>query len=54
MKIVKLTEFWTMSPRLVGAFYGGGSPSATLVFLQLLADVAKREGAVCELLDIES
>jgi len=54
MRIIKLIEFWAMSSYLVGAFHGGGSPSAALIFLQFLADVAKRERAVCELLDIES
>jgi 4-hydroxyphenylacetate 3-monooxygenase/4-hydroxybutyryl-CoA dehydratase/vinylacetyl-CoA-Delta-isomerase len=53
MKIVKFIEFWTMSSHLVGAFHGGGSPSAALVFLQFLANVVKRERAVCELLDIK-
>lgn len=54
MKVIKLTEFWVMSSHLVGAFHGGGSPSAALVFLQFLADLAKREKAVCDLLDIKS
>jgi aromatic ring hydroxylase len=54
MKIIKFIEFWAMSSHLVGAFHGGGSPSASLVFLQFLADLAKREKAVCDLLDIKS
>ncbi|MEM0353376.1 MAG: 4-hydroxyphenylacetate 3-hydroxylase N-terminal domain-containing protein [Archaeoglobaceae archaeon] len=54
MKVIKLAEFWIMSSHLVGAFHGGGSPSAALVFLQFLADLAKREKAVCDLLDIKS
>lgn len=54
MKVIKLAEFWIMSSHLVGAFHGGGSPSAALVFLQFIADLAKREKAVCDLLDIKS
>ncbi|MFN3384203.1 MAG: 4-hydroxyphenylacetate 3-hydroxylase N-terminal domain-containing protein [Archaeoglobaceae archaeon] len=54
MKVIKLAEFWIMSSHLVGAFHGGGSPSAALVFLQFLSDLAKREKAVCDLLDIKS
>ncbi|MEM1515499.1 MAG: enoyl-CoA hydratase-related protein [Candidatus Bathyarchaeia archaeon] len=38
MKIIKMAEFWIMSSHLVGAFHGGGSPSAALIFLQYLAD----------------
>jgi len=41
MRIIKLIEFWAMSSHLVGAFHGGGSPSAALIFLQFLADVAE-------------
>ncbi|MEM2325342.1 MAG: 4-hydroxyphenylacetate 3-hydroxylase N-terminal domain-containing protein [Archaeoglobaceae archaeon] len=54
MKVIKLAEFWIMSSHLVGAFHGGGSPSAALIFLQFLADLTKREKAVCDLLDIKS
>lgn len=54
MKIIKMAEFWIMSSHLIGAFHGGGSPSAALIFLQYLADFVKRERAVCDLLDIKS
>lgn len=54
MKVIKFIEFWVMSSHLVGAFHGGGSPSAALIFLQFLADLKEREKAVCDLLDIKS
>ncbi|MEM4702081.1 MAG: 4-hydroxyphenylacetate 3-hydroxylase N-terminal domain-containing protein [Archaeoglobaceae archaeon] len=53
MKIIKFVEFWVMSSHLVGAFHGGGSPSAALIFLQYFSDLAKREKAFCDLLDIK-
>ncbi len=53
LKVIKFIEFWVMSSHLVGAFHGGGSPAAALIFLQYLADLKEKEGAVCDCIDIE-
>jgi|GEM_PF-3552600 4-hydroxyphenylacetate 3-monooxygenase/4-hydroxybutyryl-CoA dehydratase/vinylacetyl-CoA-Delta-isomerase len=46
LKIIKFIEFWLTSSHFVGAVHGGGSPSAALIFLQILADIESKEEAV--------
>ncbi len=46
LKIAKFIEFWATSNHLAGAICGGGVPAASLIFLERLADVKLKEGAV--------
>ncbi|RLI80523.1 4-hydroxyphenylacetate 3-hydroxylase [Archaeoglobales archaeon] len=46
LKIIKFIEFWVTSSHLLGAIHGGGSPAASIIFLQYLADLKSREEAV--------
>ncbi len=52
LKIVKFIEFWATSSHLLGGIHGGGSPAASIIFLQYLADIKSKEEAVKEALDI--
>lgn len=51
LKIVKFIEFWVTSSHLVGAFHGGGSPTAALITLRFLMDLSSREEAVKNCID---
>ncbi len=51
LKIVKFIEFWATSSHLVGAFHGGGSPTAALITLRFLMDLSSREEAVKNCID---
>lgn len=46
LKIIKFIQFWLTSSHFVGAVHGGGSPSAAIIFLQMLADIESKEEAV--------
>ncbi|RLI84234.1 4-hydroxyphenylacetate 3-hydroxylase, partial [Archaeoglobales archaeon] len=52
LKIIKFIEFWATSSHLLGAIHGGGSPTAAIIFLQYLADLAEKEEAVKEVLSL--
>lgn len=52
LKIVKFIEFWATSSHLVGAFHGGGSPAAAIIFLLYLANLKEKEDAVKDLLKL--
>jgi 4-hydroxyphenylacetate 3-monooxygenase/4-hydroxybutyryl-CoA dehydratase/vinylacetyl-CoA-Delta-isomerase len=52
LKIIKFIEFWVTSSHLLGAIHGGGSPTAAIIFLQMLADLKSKEDAVKDALDL--
>ncbi len=53
LKIIKFIEFWATSSHLLGGIHGGGSPAAAIIFLQMLADIASKEDAVKEAIDLD-
>jgi len=53
LKIIKFIEFWATSSHLLGGIHGGGSPAAAIIFLQMLADINSKEGAVKEALGLK-
>ncbi len=53
LKIIKFIEFWVTSSHLLGGIHGGGSPAASIIFLQILADIKSKEEAVKEALGLK-
>jgi 4-hydroxyphenylacetate 3-monooxygenase/4-hydroxybutyryl-CoA dehydratase/vinylacetyl-CoA-Delta-isomerase len=53
MRIIKFIEFWITSSHFLGAVHGGGSPSAAIIFLQMLADLETKEDAVKDVIGLK-
>ncbi|AIY89646.1 4-hydroxyphenylacetate 3-hydroxylase N-terminal domain-containing protein [Geoglobus acetivorans] len=54
LRLIKFIEFWLTSSHYIGALHGGGSVSASVIFLQYMSDFSSKEDAVRKAINLKS